>query len=142
MHHVVVMTISFFPIFQNIYANEDIFSIRLLSSTLSRFVPGNNSNYTNSFTLSSVFNSSHELPETMEPVFGAKLELNRSNIILQGMEHGSLKSSKALNLHDYTRGITPKRVRSGEAQLRVLAPGKHSFEFRNRGEPLATLCRI
>ena len=31
------------------------------------------------------------------------------------------------NLH-YTRGITPKRVTSGGAHLRSLAPGQHSSE--------------
>ena len=31
------------------------------------------------------------------------------------------------NLH-YTRGITPKRVTSGEVHLRCLAPGQHSSE--------------
>ena len=31
------------------------------------------------------------------------------------------------NLH-YTRAITPKRVTSGGAHLRGLAPGLHSFE--------------
>ena len=34
---------------------------------------------------------------------------------------------KRQNLH-YTRGITPKRVTSGEAHLRDLAPGQHSSE--------------
>ena len=34
---------------------------------------------------------------------------------------------KKSNLH-YTRGITPKRVTSGGAHLRGLAPGLHSSE--------------
>ena len=34
---------------------------------------------------------------------------------------------KKSNLH-YTRGITPKRVTSGRAHLRGLAPGLHSSE--------------
>ena len=37
-----------------------------------------------------------------------------------------VKKSKS-NLH-YTRGITPKRVTSGGAHLRGLAPGQHSSE--------------
>ena len=37
----------------------------------------------------------------------------------------------SLNLH-YTRGNTPKRVTSGGAHLRGLAPGLHSSEERWR----------
>ena len=34
---------------------------------------------------------------------------------------------KKSNLY-YTRGITPKRITSGEAHLRGLTPGQHSSE--------------
>ena len=63
------------------------------------------------------------------------------------------------NLH-YTRRVTPKRVTSGGAHLRGLAPGQHSTEEtsqrwrvvedsntapkkrHNDGESLKTLCRF
>ena len=46
------------------------------------------------------------------------------------------------NLH-YARGITPKRVTSGGAHLRGLAPGNTSpKKCRSGAEPLATLCPI
>ena len=50
---------------------------------------------------------------------------------------------KKSNLH-YTRGITPKRVTSGEAHLRCLAPWLYTApkKHRNGGEPLATLQRF
>ena len=54
-----------------------------------------------------------------------------------------MKTSKP-NL-DYTRGITSKRVTSGGAHLRDLAPGPGntaSKHHRTGGQPLATLCLI
>ena len=46
------------------------------------------------------------------------------------------------HLH-YTRGSTPKRVTSGGAHLRGLAPGLHApKESRSGVEPFATLCRF
>ena len=46
------------------------------------------------------------------------------------------------NLH-YTSGITWKRVTSGGAHLRGLAPGQHSSEERGSGgDLLAILCPI
>ena len=43
----------------------------------------------------------------------------------------------------YTRVITPKRVTSDGAHLRVLAPEQHSSEeMCSDGEPEATLCPV
>ena len=50
------------------------------------------------------------------------------------------EGSKSI-LH-YSHGITPKRVTSGGAHLRGLAPGQHSSERRSGGEPLAAQCLI
>jgi len=55
---------------------------RLLSSTLSRFVPGNSGTYTNSFQSTFL----HTI-EKEEPVFGEKYELSRSDINLQGIDY-------------------------------------------------------
>ena len=53
-----------------------------------------------------------------------------------------MKIKSKSNLH-YTRGITPKRVTSGGAHLRGLAPGLTApKKRRSGGEPLATLCRF
>ena len=41
-----------------------------------------------------------------------------------------------------TRLITPKRVTSGGAHIRGVAPGLHGSERRSGGKPLATLCRF
>ena len=56
--------------------------------------------------------------------------INEEYLTLRSI-HGSTKRTDKIksksNLH-YTRGITPKRVTSGGAHLRGLAPGLHSSE--------------
>ena len=66
----------------------------------------------------------------------------RSRFIGLQSEGRSAKENTVTNLH-YTRGIMPKRVTSGGAQLRGLAPGQHSSEETSScGELLAALWPI
>ena len=55
-----------------------------------------------------------------------------------------MKSNKSKQLHlHYSRGITTKRVTSGEAHLCDLASRQHSSEKRSSGgKSLTTLCPI
>ena len=52
---------------------------------------------------------------------------NYANVRAEDVRLIANESNQKSNLH-YTRGITPKRVTSGGAHLRGLAPGLHSSE--------------
>jgi len=55
-----------------------------------------------------------------------------------------IKSTNPNQIFDYTRRITPKRVTSYGAHLRVIAARQQSYFCRcwSGGEPFATLCKI